>query len=132
MKTKRWFLVLLAILAGSLVFGGCEINLDDEGDYDYHHGKKKSDNSGVQVYYTVNFIVLGGPNVPPTQTIKYGERVTEPVVKDLNNNIYEVIWYTDQAFTMPYIFSMPVIENKTLYGKWKLDEQPDTKKPSCQ
>jgi hypothetical protein len=130
MKTKRWFLALMAILAGALVFGGCEINLDDEFDKD-HHGKKTGD-SGAQVYYAVNFIVLGGPNVPPTQTVKYGGKVTEPVVKDLNNNIYDVIWYTDQAFITPYIFSMPVIENKTLYGKWKLDEQSDTEKPSCQ
>jgi hypothetical protein len=128
MKAKRWFLALLAILAGTLVFGGCVFSLDDENE-DCHD--KKTGNNNSQVYYTVNFIVLGGPNVPPTQTVKYGERVTEPVVKDSNNNIYEVIWYTDQQFTKTYNFSTPVIEDKTLYGKWKLDNQSNTGNPYC-
>jgi hypothetical protein len=130
MKTKRWFLALLAILAGTLIFGGCEMNFDD--DYDYHHGKKeKNDDSGSQIYCMVNFVILGGPNVPPTQTVKYGERATEPMVKDLSNNNYEVIWYTDQLFAISYNFSARVIENKTLYGKWKQDSQSDTEKPFC-
>jgi hypothetical protein len=125
MKTKIWFLAFLAILAGTLVFGGCEMTFDDD-ECGQHHGKngKKTDNSSSQqVYYTVDFVVLGGPNVPPSQTVKYGERVTEPVVKDSNFNTYKVYWYTDQLFTRLYSFSTPVIENKTLYGKWQLDNQ---------
>ena len=121
MKTKKWFLVLLIVLAGMFVLAGCENFFTDDDDDDDHHKKKSelASNSGTQSYYTVDFIITGGPAVPSKQTVKYGEKVTEPVVRDVLNTVITVNWYTDQQFTMPYYFIIPVTQNVTLYGKWE-------------
>ena len=119
MKNKKWIFALLILFAFTLALTGCDMLrgwLDDDDDDDHKHGKSSS-----QEYFTVDFVILGGPITPNEQILKRGARVTEPVVKDLSSAIIEVIWHTDQSFMVPYSFSMPVYTNLTLYGKW-IDE----------
>ncbi|MCL1836244.1 MAG: InlB B-repeat-containing protein [Treponema sp.] len=119
MKTKRWFMALSAAMAVALVLGGC--NWEHDEDDDDHRKKNGSEIPGYQAYYAVDFIVTGGPIPPPDQNVKCGERAAEPVVRDASNAIIPVDWYSDQQFTVPYYFNIPVTNDITLYGKWEDD-----------
>jgi len=76
------------------------------------------DEAGL-VYYSVAFETNGGTPVPAKQTVKRGNRVSEP--ENLEQTDYTLMgWYTDNtSFENQWDFANdPVTNNITLYAKW--------------
>ncbi|MDR0950454.1 MAG: S-layer homology domain-containing protein [Candidatus Ancillula sp.] len=68
--------------------------------------------------YQVTFNTNGGSSVA-SQTVNYGDQVTEPVVNPTKDNADFEGWYKDSGLSEVYDFNTPVISAFTLYAKWK-------------
>ncbi|MEE0570557.1 MAG: InlB B-repeat-containing protein [Collinsella sp.] len=69
--------------------------------------------------YTVTFDANGkDAAMPDSQRVKEGKAATEPSTKPQSKGYTFAGWYTDEACTQAYDFSMPVTADLTLYAKW--------------
>ena len=67
--------------------------------------------------YTVSFDARGGTDVP-SQELKYGELVSEPVPPGREGYIFEG-WYVDEGGTQRWDFSADIVSDHiTLYACW--------------
>ncbi|HAU88069.1 MAG TPA: hypothetical protein DCW90_22115 [Lachnospiraceae bacterium] len=69
--------------------------------------------------YQVTFEYSGGVD-NTTRIIKYGEKISKPVVPERENYIFDN-WYTDSFYTKLYDFEQPVVGDLTIYAKWGVD-----------
>jgi len=73
-------------------------------------------------YYTVKFNTNGG-NAVSDKSVAYGNTVTKPA--DPTRDGYTFTgWYTDEACTALYDFSVKVTKSFTLYAGWEKTETP--------
>lgn len=70
--------------------------------------------------YQVTFNTNGHGTAPDTQTVEYGQKVTEPADPTATGWKFGG-WYTDPECTHAYDFDAPVKEALTLYAKWTED-----------
>ena len=72
-------------------------------------------------YHTVTFHenAAGVYNMPPSQTVKGGDKATEPTVKPQRDGYTFGGWYTDAACTASFTLTTPVTEDLHLYAGWK-------------
>ncbi len=67
--------------------------------------------------FTVNFVSNGGSEVAPVTLAK---NQVLPVPSEPTRAGYKFDgWYSDEALTVPYVFSDPVVSSMTLYAKWE-------------
>lgn len=69
--------------------------------------------------YTLSFNSNGGSNVSQV-TYDFNETITAPSVPVRNGYTFDG-WYTDEAFTTPYVFNTMPARNITLYAKWTIN-----------
>ena len=69
-----------------------------------------------KVNYTVNFEVNGGSAMNAVSVVN-GKTVAVPADPTKDSNVF-LGWYADKAFTTPYDFTAPIIEDTTVYAKW--------------
>lgn len=69
---------------------------------------------------TVTFDSQGGDYTPEPQETYNGGQIERPL-SDLKKGVDSVLagWYVDQARTIEFDFTTPVMEDMTLYAKWK-------------
>ena len=72
-------------------------------------------------YHTVTFHenAAGVYNMPPSQTVKGGDKATEPTVKPQRDGYTFGGWYKDAACTASFTLTTPVTEDLHLYAGWK-------------
>lgn len=71
-------------------------------------------------YHTVTFHenAAGVYNMPPSQTVKGGDKATEPTVKPQRDGYTFGGWYKDAAYTTAFDFATAVTTDLELYAKW--------------
>ncbi len=85
--------------------------------------------SQITIDYRLNSPEATGDlaNAPGTRYYAYGSVPAEPPAPTFTGGSQKWVfggWYTDAAFTTPYLFSFPETSNQTLHGEWiKADEQ---------
>ena len=67
--------------------------------------------------YTVTFDANGHGTAPAAQTVKHGEKATEPTALAADGFIFGG-WFTDAACTAAYDFAAPVEADLKLFAKW--------------
>lgn len=75
--------------------------------------------------YTVSFETNGGTPIA-AQTVEEGKKVIKPE-EPLWDGFSFKGWYTDAFFKHSYDFNEKVSENFTLYAKWRVNDDSDTK-----
>ncbi|GLC88056.1 InlB B-repeat-containing protein [Lysinibacillus piscis] len=76
--------------------------------------------------HIVSFEVDGDSPVPPSQTIDYNNKVTEPPIPTKVGYTFEG-WYTEDTFTTKWDFDTDVVtEDTTLYAKWEVAQHTVT------
>jgi len=70
--------------------------------------------------YTINFIVVGGPEVEEIKQ-KFTTVVTAPVLPEITGYSFSG-WYVDVDLTIPYEFTTMSAENIILYGEWTINQ----------
>lgn len=75
--------------------------------------------------YTVSFETNGGTPIA-AQTVEEGKKVIKPE-EPLWDGFSFKGWYTDASFKHSYDFNEKVSENFTLYAKWRVNDDSDTK-----
>ncbi|HOI46357.1 MAG TPA: InlB B-repeat-containing protein, partial [Bacilli bacterium] len=69
--------------------------------------------------YTVSFDSIGG-SIVPNQTINHGSVATIPTAPTKTGYTFGG-WYTTNALTTPYEFTIAVTQNITIYAKWTIN-----------
>lgn len=109
------------------VKNGDVIVLHYTDDYTVEEGSEKwarRDNTATEVTYKVEFNTNGGSKLK-SQTVKDGEKVSEPSVPQKEGYIFKG-WYIDNDFTKVYDFTKKVTSDLTLYAKWEKEKTEET------
>ena len=75
----------------------------------------------IKNVYSVHFESNGG-TASAVLTAEYGDHINRPAEPEREGYTFEG-WYTDKALSHEYNFNEPVVENITVYAKWKAEEK---------
>ncbi len=71
-----------------------------------------------KVYYTVTFDSAGGSNVESVSVLN-GKSIQKPASDPVRDGFVFLGWYTDEAYTAPYLFGAQALTgDTTLYARW--------------
>ncbi len=72
----------------------------------------------IVITWTVVFDSQGGSSVLPIDQIPSGSTIALPQ-NPLKSGYIFIGWYSDASLTQPFVSSLPIVSNLTLYAKWQ-------------